>query len=95
MTHSSTLSRILGLYDEERKLLDRCSCGEWIARDDLARFAEIRTALEALWPKRRAEIVFSLSGPPRLVSAPDEHARRRLIAHGIAPLPAMVERRET
>jgi len=81
---TNTLARILQLEDE---YIHRISAVEW---DDENRWRciEIRRAVESLWPKRRAELVFHVHGSPRIVSVPDERARRNLTAHGIAPLPS-------
>lgn len=87
MAHSTTtFRRIVCLYDEARALLDKRS-NDWLTDDDQARFAQIREQLDRLWTHRRAELVFQVNGPPRMVSAPDPR-RRAQIARGIAPLPA-------
>jgi len=86
VAHSTTtFTRIVELYDAAGALLSK---DDFLTEAEQARFADIRAELDQLWPKRRAELVFQIDGPPRLVSAPDEHARRRQIAHGIAPLPS-------
>lgn len=86
MSHSTTtLDRIVRLYDQARQLLDR---EEGLSADDQQRFREIRAELDQrLWPERRAELVRQVAGPPRLVGGGGERDQQRAIAHGIAPLP--------
>lgn len=93
-THSSTtFGRIVQLYDEERRLLDKA--GEtWLTPDDRDHFRQIRRELtEKYWPERRAEQVRAEHGPPRMISdnRPMPQGRPshpRLPAYGIAPLPS-------
>lgn len=88
MAHSTTttLEHIVTLSLAEQELLNKT---EWSA-DDHRRCAEIHAALAKLWPIRRAEIVFQMHGPPRLISAPDPRSQPqvRRFAHGIQPLPS-------
>jgi len=84
MHSTTTFRRIVELYDVAGRLLAK---EDGLTEAEQARFREIRDQLDQLWPKRRAELVFQIDGPPRLISAPDERARARHIAHGIAPLP--------
>lgn len=84
--HCSTIERIVILSAAEQALLS----GDW-SEEDRQACAEIQAELAALWPKRRAELVFEREGPPRLVSAPDPRSVRQVargIAHGIQPLPS-------
>lgn len=89
MHSTTTFRRIVGLYDEARQLLDKRN-DDWLTDDDQARFAEIRVSLDAMWSKRRAELVFQTKGSPRMVSAPDPRSQPQVkrFAHGIAPLPS-------
>jgi len=87
MHSTTTLQRIIRLYDEERQLLDRTG-EDWLSAAERARFADIRAGLERLWRDRRQELVFSLAGPPRLLGGGSETDQKRQIAHGIAPLPS-------
>jgi hypothetical protein len=83
MHHTTTFDRIVQLYDEERQLLDK---GDYLTDDEQRQFADIRAELAKSWPQRRAEQVFEVSGPPRMISAPDPRSQRQ-VARGIAPLP--------
>ena len=89
MAHSTTtLQRIVALYDEERRLLDR-RCDDFLTDAERARLAEIgRELYEKYWPNERAERVFATHGPPRCLGGGSEHDQKRQIAHGIAPLPS-------
>lgn len=88
---TNTLARIIQLEDE---YVRRTSTAEW---DDENRWRciEIRRTLDAMWDKRRAELVFEQHGPPRMISAPDPRSQPQIrrfahgaIAHGIPPLPS-------
>jgi hypothetical protein len=84
---TTTFDRIVQLYDEERRLLDRAYDDDFTA-DERQRLREIGSELmNTYWPLRRKEIVFQLHGTPRLISAPNPQDHKRVIAHGIAPLP--------
>jgi hypothetical protein len=86
MHSTTTLDRIADLYDEERQLLSRDD-DDWRTADVRDIASDIRARLERMWDKRRAELVFTYRGPPRLISAPDP-SRRAQIARGIPPLPS-------
>jgi hypothetical protein len=79
----SIFDRIVSLYDQASALL---TCEDGLTDDEQKQFREIRATLDQLWDKRRAELVFQVAGPPRVVSAPDPRSQRQ-IARGIAPLP--------
>lgn len=84
MTHSTTtFARIVALSEAEQRLLSK----EYLTDAERQQFRDIRASLAKLWPQRRAELVFAVSGPPRLISAPDPRDHRK-IAYGIAPLPS-------
>lgn len=80
---STTFDRIVDLYDEAGRLLAH----EYLTEAEQARFREIRVTLDRLWTHRRAELVFSIHGPPRSLGGGTEADQRRQFAHGIAPLP--------
>jgi hypothetical protein len=82
---TTTFTRIVELYDASVQLLAK---DDFLTEAEQQRFADIRNELDQLWTHRRAELVFQINGPPRLISAPDDGARKRHIAHGIAPLPS-------
>lgn len=85
MSHSTTtFDRIVRLYDRARDLLDK---EEGLDADDQRVFRAIRDELDGMWIRRRAELTFAVSGPPRLISAPNPQDHKRVVAHGIAPLP--------
>ncbi len=85
MQYTTTLEHIVTLSEAEQQLLNQ---EDW-SDADRRQFDEIRTSLAALWTQRRAELVFQVAGPPRLVSAPDPRSQPavRRFAVGIAPLP--------
>ena len=86
MAHSTTtFDRIVRLYDQAGQLLSK---NELLTEAEQQLFADIRAELDRLWPKRRAELTFQASGPPRLIAAPNPHDHHRVIAHGIQPLPS-------
>jgi len=84
MQSTTTFDRIVHLYDQARMLLDK---EEGLTEDEQRQFADIRDQLDRLWTHRRAELVFQVAGPPRMISAPDP-SRRAQIARGIQPLPS-------
>jgi hypothetical protein len=87
VSHSTTtFDRIVHLYEEAGRLLAKEGL---LSDDDQTCFTKIREDLDQFWPKRRAELVFHVSGPPRLISAPDPRSQPQIrrFAHGIAPLP--------
>lgn len=88
MRHSTTtLQQIAALYDEERALLNP-DPDDWRTEDVRDIASGIRRRLERMWDQRRAEIVFSVSGPPRSMGGGTERDQQRAIAHGIQPLPS-------
>lgn len=84
MHSTTTFQRIVVLYHE---------AGALLAKDDIwtkaerARYDAISLEIDQLWPRRRAELVLEVAGPPRIVSAPDPKSQRQ-VARGIAPLPS-------
>jgi hypothetical protein len=85
--HTTTLDHIVALSLAEVDLLGK---GDSLTDEERAQFRDIRMALESLWPKRRAELVFERWGPARMVSAPDPRSQKqvRRFAVGMAPLPS-------
>jgi hypothetical protein len=81
--YTTTFDRIVSLYDQASAPQ---ACEEGLTADEQKQFREIRATLDRLWDRRRAELAFDASGPPRIVSAPDPRSQRQ-IARGIAPLP--------
>jgi hypothetical protein len=90
-TPTTTLSQIVTLSDEYLRRLNSRDAGDFLTDADRWRCVEIRAALAKLWNDRRQELTFEVSGPPRMVSAPDPRVRdvpsARLHARGIQPLP--------
>jgi hypothetical protein len=86
---STTLDHIVTLSDQYLTLLNSREPGEFLTDEEQWQCVEIRRALDSLWPKRRQELTFRASGPPRMLSAPDPRSVRQVarFAHGIAPLP--------
>lgn len=80
---TTTFDRIVRLYGEAGQLLSQ---EDGLSEADQVRFAEIRDQLDGMWNTRRAELVFQVAGPPRMISAPDPRSQRQ-IARGIPPLP--------
>lgn len=82
----TTLDHIVTLSLAEVDLLSK---GDSLTDEERVQFAEIRSALRKLWPRRRAELVFQQHVPPRLISAPDPRSHHQVarFAHGIQPLP--------
>lgn len=88
MAHcTTTLKRIVSLYDQERQLLDRDEYDWQSSAAARQQFADIRADLEQYWRDRRAELVFLESGPPRRIGGGEPRDQKRQIAYGIAPLP--------
>ena len=89
MSHSTTtLDRIVHLYDQERTLLNH-DLDDWqAAREVRTICADIRAKLDRLWHDRRAELTFQIAGPPRYLGGGGERDQKRQIAYGIQPLPS-------
>lgn len=85
---TTTRDRIMGLYDQERALLNH-DPDDWKAAEMVRTVcADIRAELAKLWPKARAEEVFMRCGPPRCLGGGTDRDQKRQFAHGIAPLPS-------
>ena len=67
MHSTTTFGQILHLYQEERSLLDK----DELTDAERARLPAIHAELDRRWRERRAELVFRVCGPPRMLSAPD------------------------
>lgn len=83
---STTMDKITALYARAGALLAHDG---FLTEAEQREFADIRAELDQLWPKRRAELVFQVSGPPRCLGGGTERDQQRMrqIAYGIAPLP--------